>query len=78
MLPLKNDNVFVENFSQKKPEVFQNSIPWVVSLEKTYYIGQPIFFMNKLKIFHRLIAWLVCLDKFVKFASQFYFNSFVI
>ena len=50
----------------------------MVSIEKTYYIGQPIFFMNKLKIFHRLIAWLICLDEFVKFASQFNYYSFVI
>ena len=39
---------------------------------KTYNIGQPIFFMNKIKIFQRLIAWLFYWDEFENFSSQFY------
>ena len=39
---------------------------------KTYNLGQPILFFNKLKFFQRLIAWLICLDELEKFASQVY------
>ena len=45
-------------------------------IRKTYNIGQPIFFMNKLKFFQLFIAWLFCLDEIEKLASQFFLFFF--
>ena len=39
---------------------------------ETYNVGQPIFFLKKLKICHCLIAEPFSLDELEKFASQFY------
>ena len=47
-------------------------IPLLGFNRKTYNIGRPIFFKNKLKLFQRLIAWLYCLDEFEKFAIEFF------
>ena len=77
---MKNDS-FLWNNSVKK-------VTWSVSKlhalngfkkKKTYNIGHPIFFMNKLKFFFQiLVACLVSLDELQWFASQFFVQIFVI
>ena len=62
MLPFKKDIFCRKTEPKKQPDFFQNSIAWMVSIEKCKTLANRLSSWTNLKIFKRLFAWQNCLD----------------